>query len=54
MLLGADLREANLEGTDFSYSALRGADLTGANLTGAIFKGADMRGCTGCPLEGTT
>jgi len=42
-LLGADLREADLEGADLMWVDLREADLEGANLLRANLRGADLR-----------
>ncbi|MEO1636276.1 MAG: pentapeptide repeat-containing protein, partial [Cyanobacteria bacterium J06631_9] len=39
-LIGADLRDANLTGTQLSYTNLEGADLTGATLIDTDFTGA--------------
>lgn len=47
----ADLREAQLVGTNFYMADLTGACLTGANLTGANLAGANL---TGADLRGST
>ena len=40
---GANLREADLQGTDLFGANLQGADLQGADLWGANLQGADLR-----------
>jgi uncharacterized protein YjbI with pentapeptide repeats len=47
---GANLREADLQGADFSKADLREADLGGANLLGADLSRADLEEC-GTALE---
>ena len=49
LLLGADLRDAQLINVDLSGANLRYADLRQANLTGAHLQGADL---TGARLDG--
>ena len=43
VLIGADLRDANLRGADLRDADLRGADLRDADLCGADLCGADLR-----------
>ncbi|MBI5629808.1 MAG: pentapeptide repeat-containing protein [Elusimicrobia bacterium] len=46
----ADLRNANFQGTDFSFlRSMKGADFRGAVFSGAVFQGADF---TGADLRG--
>ena len=44
VLLGANLRGADLRDANLIYADLRGADLRDANLHGADLRGADLRG----------
>ena len=54
VLLGANLRGANLRGADLLDANLRGADLRGADLIYANLRGANLRGAdlNGADLRG--
>ena len=42
--VGADMRQATLDGAHFKFCDLRDADLRGASLRGVTFCGCDLRG----------
>ncbi|MDX2503375.1 MAG: pentapeptide repeat-containing protein [Gammaproteobacteria bacterium] len=44
ILIGMDLRNANLSSTDFMFADLENTDLSGANLSGSIMLGANLEG----------
>lgn len=50
-LIGADLRDANLQEAKMNITRLNDADMTGARIHYGNFQMAQMEGCTGCPFD---